>query len=310
MAKGKNHMRLHFSMVNSTILGRNGAVLLMTLTFLSALFVMILSLNATVGLNLQGNSQYRRQIQGELLANAGLEQAFWQINNQVFSNPQGLVFVNTKQTLDFQEPPGTVIYDIRDEEARFNLYKADKNLLSSTLGLDQAMAERLVSMIKGMSALSILELSTNFFKEIGIPAPRKDKDEENYNIGELFTIWGDGRINVNTASQRVLSLIPGLPPETAGAIVKYREENRAAGAGGINQQVFADSTDLIGKNLLPEKLYNRISSWIKFESSFYSIRSTAYMGRNKEFGWSMTGAGIVQREDSQVRFVSKRINNG
>lgn len=50
-------------------------------------------------------------------------------------------------------------------------------------------------------------------------------------IKELFTTYGDGKINVNAAPMEVLLTIPGVDEITAGAIIEEREGTGAAGAG-------------------------------------------------------------------------------
>ena len=56
---------------------------------------------------------------------------------------------------------------------------------------------------------------------------RKDREIRVKGIKELFTTYGDGKINVNAAPMEVLMTIPGVDEVTAGAIIEERE-----GAGG------------------------------------------------------------------------------
>lgn len=80
----------------------------MALTLLSVVFVMVLSLHASVGFNLSGTAKFLKQIQAEFLVNAGLEKAFWQIRNE----PSFMANVGSgkEQTLLFGEPKGKVSY--------------------------------------------------------------------------------------------------------------------------------------------------------------------------------------------------------
>jgi type II secretory pathway component PulK len=59
-------------------------------------------------------------------------------------------------------------------------------------------------------------------------------------IKELFTTYGDGKINVNAAPMEVLMTIPGVDDITAGAIVEERE-GRSAGGSGLKRGTAARS---------------------------------------------------------------------
>lgn len=291
------------------LLNKGGAVLLMTLTLMSVLFVIILSLNASVSMNFSGTTRFLKQIQVELLLNAGLEEAFWHIKDQVSDNPFDAIFSANEQTLIFTEPQGTVIYETRDEESRFNLLRAEKNLISRALGFDDPLSESLLQIIKEKGPGAVLRLSNNFLIKMGFPVAQKDDGQSN-ELDELFTVWGDGRINVNSATERVLALIPGLTAEIAGSIIKFREENRVVRKNGRSQRIFAGPADLIGNKLLPAAVYDKISPWIKFESNYYSIKATAYLGAGKSVLMRAKGVWIVNRENSQVKSVVKRVDNG
>jgi len=59
------------------------------------------------------------------------------------------------------------------------------------------------------------------------PEDKKERHIEVRGIKELFTTYGDGKINVNAAPREVLMTIPGVDDIAAGAIIEERE-----GAGG------------------------------------------------------------------------------
>jgi len=60
----------------------------------------------------------------------------------------------------------------------------------------------------------------------GILNPEEDNKElqiQVKGIKELFTTYGDGKINVNSAPMEVLMTVPGIDEITAGAIIEERE---------------------------------------------------------------------------------------
>ena len=55
-------------------------------------------------------------------------------------------------------------------------------------------------------------------------------------IKELFTTYGDGKINVNAAPREVLMTIPDMDDITAGAIIEEREGRGLGGVSGISSR--------------------------------------------------------------------------
>jgi len=64
-------------------------------------------------------------------------------------------------------------------------------------------------------------------------------------IGDLLTVHGDGRVNVNAASQRVLMTIPEMDELIAGDIVRLRGE--WTDAGGEARQGFRSSQEFLAE---------------------------------------------------------------
>jgi type II secretory pathway component PulK len=53
----------------------------------------------------------------------------------------------------------------------------------------------------------------------------EEEDPKNIALAEVLTVWGDGRVNINTACREVLmALHPGITREVAGNIISHREE--------------------------------------------------------------------------------------
>jgi len=99
-------------------------------------------------------------------------------------------------------------------------------------------------------------------------------------LRDLFTIYGDGRINVNTAPREVLEALPGLDPAAAAAIVTYR-----AGPDGELEtpddrrfravEEIATATGIRMNDLQP------IARFCKFESQFFTITGFATLRQGK-----------------------------
>ena len=83
-------------------------------------------------------------------------------------------------------------------------------------------------------------------------------------ITDFFTIYGDGKINLNTASSELLQgLDEGIDSIIANAILEHRREK--------DFQTIDDLKKVLG---IDDELFNRISSWITVNSSFFTIEVT------------------------------------
>ena len=93
-------------------------------------------------------------------------------------------------------------------------------------------------------------------------------------IRDLLTVWGDGRINVNTASEEVLACIPDINSTALAAIVAHRAG--LDGASGTQDDVrFRDLAAIGGElGISPEQL-TPIRKYCKVESEFLTITGTA-----------------------------------
>ena len=83
-------------------------------------------------------------------------------------------------------------------------------------------------------------------------------------ILDFFTIYGDGKINLNTASSEVLQgLDEGIDSIIANAILEHRREE--------DFQTVDDLKKVLG---IEEELFNRISTLITVNGSFFAIEAT------------------------------------
>ena len=100
---------------------------------------------------------------------------------------------------------------------------------------------------KAVDTVDELRLVKNFVPAIldgGVLNPEEKNPELRITvkgIKELFTTYGDGKINVNAAPMEVLMTIPGIDQITAGAIVEERE-GRNAGTSASSSQRGTTST--------------------------------------------------------------------
>lgn len=103
--------------------------------------------------------------------------------------------------------------EVVDESALINLNLASVDVLARLPGMDEELAQAVVD--SGLRPFSTIN-EVLLVKEI-----TKDKF---LLFKDLITIYGAGKVNINTASKAVLMAL-GLDEETADAILRFRREN-------------------------------------------------------------------------------------
>jgi type II secretory pathway component PulK len=99
-------------------------------------------------------------------------------------------------------------------------------------------------------------------------------------LQDILTCWGDGKINVNTASADVLKCIPDLKGGAVDAIVGYRAGPDGE-LGTDDDKDFADMRQIgevlgiAGESLIP------IQQYCKVDSYYYTIKGIATRRQGK-----------------------------
>lgn len=101
-------------------------------------------------------------------------------------------------------------------------------------------------------------------------------------IADLLTTYGDGKVNVNAASMRVLQTLPDVDEVVAGAIVEERESGERGGVAEGEQASFKDVSDLYRRIPdLPPALRNHVTT----DSAIYRITSAGIVGGVRRQVW-------------------------
>ncbi len=203
-------------------------------------------------------------------------------------------------------------YGLTDEESKININKAGQPLLRRlfkiTLGFNDTEAQELAAVIvdwrDGDSSLSIPLGSAEDFDYHGLQYPYDAKDADFEVLDELLlvkgmdedifeklkeyiTIYGDGKININTASSVIL-LSLGLEPVTVDKIIAFRygEDNIL---GTDDDNVFMRHSDIVPmlSQFRPlsvselTQLTGIASQHLVVKSENFKIRSTAESANRK-----------------------------
>ena len=109
-------------------------------------------------------------------------------------------------------------------------------------------------------------------------------EEPNYLFGlkDVFTPFGSGKININTADTTVLQLIPGVDQSSAEAIVKWRAGPDGA-EGTEDDTPFMSAGQLAAAGVNPQAV-GQIGNFITTKSTTFEVHVTARIAdQSREF---------------------------
>ena len=220
--------------MHTTSWSRNdtGYVLVIVLGLLATLGMMALSLGAATRGDLAQTRRFQDETAAELLAKAGIDwtihyfntvarqgtlwQAPWKTQVALF---QGRPLGTGVFDVQYMDPGGMLHYGLQDEEARVNLNTAPVELLAALPGMSTTLAEVLVK----QRQQAPWEAPEELLHQGLVAAPVWYGSAEQAGLHASLTVWGSGKININTASPVIMAAVPGMTPALLEAIVRYRQ---------------------------------------------------------------------------------------
>ncbi|NLN93507.1 MAG: general secretion pathway protein GspK [Candidatus Hydrogenedens sp.] len=178
-----------------------------------------------------------------------------------------------------------VAYLIIDEDRFININGADEKILVEIKSLKRPVIRAINARLNRAGGRSGEEYQPfNSIEEIrylrGVSEDDWFGSRKGPGLKKLLTVWGSNQININTASEEVLSCIPGLKKSEISAIVGYR-----AGGDGIlytdDDQGFEDMSDLLEKTGLSESGSGEWGVYCKFHASHFRITGVATRRQGK-----------------------------
>jgi len=219
-------------------------------------------------------------------------------------------------------------YGVVDEESKININVAEKNILKSLIGhaaiLDDDRAQELTEAIIdwrefGQSQITSF-YSDEYYANLKYPYPPKDSEFEL--IDELLlvrgfhqdvfeklipfiTIYGDGRVNINTASENVLMAL-GLDEAIVQKILFVRRGGdglEATSDDYIFQKTYDVASELINFVELEASEIKQIDALnaagkIKTNSSYYLIQSQAELNQRE----SLTSICVYNINNNRIEY--------
>ena len=209
-----------------------GYALIIAMGLLAALGVMALLLGTAARADLVQTRRFQDETAAELLAKAGIDwtihyintaaqqgtlwQAPWTSHAALF---QGRPLGAGTFDVQYTDPGGMLHYGLQDEEARVNLNTAPVALLVALPGVGTELAEAIVK----HRQQELWRAPEDLLHRGLVSPPVWYGSAGQAGLSAYLTVWGSGKININTASPMVMSAVPGMTPDLVEAMMHYRQ---------------------------------------------------------------------------------------
>lgn len=175
-------------------------------------------------------------------------------------------------------------YYIRDEESRISINAAPEELLAGLDAFNNADARKIVRRRTegldpdqpGQRYLTVEELR---YLDV-VDDEEWDGDEETPGVRDLLTCWGSGKINLNTASRRVLRCVPDLDEGLIERILFFRagEDSELGTEDDRSFKTVLEIRDVLG---VGEKPTHPLLRHCTTNSQCFTITGVATLQRGK-----------------------------
>ncbi len=108
----------------------------------------------------------------------------------------------------------------------------------------------------------------------------QSNDNSALTLTDIFTVYGDGKVNINTASSTILSALPGLDSQAINTILSHRTGSDAE--AGTDDDNYIKSVESLSEiEGLTELQIELLSQYCCFSSGFFRIYSSAEVQKNR-----------------------------
>lgn len=273
--------------------GEGGFALLSVLVIIAILTPLVVNQSYKTRVQITGAGYLADKIKSREIAKSGLEAAILALKKDDNGYDSYLdewgqfVELSSFSATFFEE--GSFSGTITDEEGKLNInllgpenVKRDQlTMLFEELGIDTDILDGVMDWIDSDSDVELMGAEDYYYKSLENPYNCKDGPMDNIyelrlikgitneaflgkgevkGLGEFVSVYGDKKVNVNTAPYEVLlSLSANITPALARDVIAYRETEPIKSALEI-------------KEVFGEDAYDALQSKIKVSSKFFSIR--------------------------------------
>ena len=186
-----------------------------------------------------------------------------------------------------------------EDEDVVNINTADAGELQSLDGIDEGIAERIIDHRSSQGNFQ----NVDQLKEVKLIT-----DEEFRSIVDKITTKDEatvsGSININTAPQEILQLLPGMDTDKAGAIITRRESQpedgqqaEALAEAGVEGNPFENISQLLDVDGIDMDTFRQIAELVTYRSHGFLIEAAGVDNRGKTIA---SCVGVLDRTGEQI----------
>lgn len=275
---------------------RNGFVLVCVLWVLAILTVVTLGLGRRALLDRRAAAYALDRSQAMLMARGAVHRGIAEVRNkaivdelserdpgithlgQPWARPQDMLKDGDIFRLGEAFEEDHVVYRIEDMERRINVNRAPPELLENIEALSRTAARKIYARTRTGEQEGDPPAAFHTLEEIRHIDGVSDEDwfggRRKTGLQYLLTTWGDGRVNVNTASAEVLRSIPGMRAGDVDKIIAFRAGNDGELGTGDDRGLkpLVNLVELVG---IRADTMEAIMRYCKYNSDLFKITGEA-----------------------------------
>ena len=181
---------------------RNKAsILIVSLWLLIFLSVLTVALGKLVSSQITFCRFYLARLSSYYLAKAAVKEAVVERENDFTSTYDSLYELRKVREIIFGND--RVEYHLIDEESKININFASREIMQRLKGFTEELAEKITE----ARSIKVFEVPEDILSIEGIDKEKFYGKDEDSGLKDLVTVYGDGKVNINTASYEVLFVL-------------------------------------------------------------------------------------------------------
>jgi len=264
---------------------QNASVLVLVLIVLTTVTILAAGMAYRTRIEIKLAGAYARRAQAYYLALGGIERALALVSsleNSPSATAAAATFSSSAQDEQiFEQLTDTqwlekhsLSYGIRDEQSCVNVNSSDPAWWEKLPGLDKECVASIVDWLDEDDDTSPGGTESDFYQHLDEPYTALD-----LGLVDLFTMCGNGKVNINTSPKMVWMALPGLDEHAADAISAWR-----CGADGQlgtdDDACVTDANELADLEELTELEVELLQQYCCFESEYLRVFSQAKVARD------------------------------
>jgi len=284
---------LKYKKMIKSVKRKKGIILIIVLWVMFFLSVVVLVLGAKNRMNVRLRSLNNESLRMFYLAKQGINQAIdilikddWQFDS---------LNENWSEKISSEQDEGKLTVQIIDENRFININNVSEEILNNVKTFfPEITVEQVAAILKNRpfnlksEVIDLLALA-----DTGLVANQFNQTR----LIDLLTTFSDGKLNINTVSEAVLVVLPGMTESAAQAIVAHRQSNPF-----ISNDALSGDLSLLG--LTPGQVSSLIKC-VKVNSNVFRILVSA-QSNNRHIAKNLEV--VLSRQDNQLKILLSKEN--